>query len=149
MLGDQGIRVEGVRELTRALNRAGSKDLTKEMGQANKRIGQTIISRLSPKPVTVGRGAGAKVRPSASARLVQLRAGGAHRNDPENRERWGRAPGSSAPAIAAVPWGRVPPKSRSSRRPTIVGTALKVFPRIEDEYLNAMDRILKGVSADG
>lgn len=136
MLASDGIRVEGVRDLTRALNRAGGRDLTKQMGQANKAIGQTVIARLSPSPVNVGSGAGAKVRPSASARLVQFKAGGAHRVG--DADAWGGLP--------AVPWGRVPAARRRQRRPHIVGTAIKVYPRIERDYLAAIDRILKGVA---
>jgi hypothetical protein len=136
-MATEGIRVEGVRELTSALNKAGSKDLTKEMGQANKQIGQTIIDRLSPKPVTVGTGAGARVRPSASARLVQLKAGGKHRALPETAARWG--------SMKQTPWGRVPNANRATRRPNILGTALKVYPTIEKDYLDAIDRILNKV----
>lgn len=140
----KGIRVDGVRELTRALNRAGGRDLTKAMGRANKTIGEEVIARLSPRPVTVGYGAGAKVRPSANARLVQLKAGGSHRLDPQERKDWGRASGSSAPDVAMVPWGRRYPAKRATRRPDIAGTALRVYPRIERAYLRGIDEALKG-----
>ena len=138
VMREDGIRVEGVRELTRALNKAGGRDLTKQMGAANKRIGQTVIDRLSPRPVTVGRGAGSKVRPSASSRLVQLRAGGAHRADPTRRQEWGGR-------TAYVPWGINPRPRRGTRRPHIAGTALRVYPQIERDYLAAIDRVLEGV----
>lgn len=131
-----GIRVEGVRPLIKALRQAEAHDLVKEMGQANKAIGLLVIERLAPLPKTVGRGAGAKVRPSASARLVQLRAGGKHRTvDPEGR------PHTSKQEIYRESWGRIWTR-RGQRRPTIVGTALRVMPGIEKQYMEGIARAL-------
>lgn len=130
-----GIRVDGVRELTRALNRAGSVEQKKAMGAANKAIGQEVIARLQPLPQTVGLGAGAKVRPSASSRLVQLRAGGAHREK-----------GPTDPPLAT--WGKQW-RPRRNRRPHIVGTALRVYPNIEKTYLEGIDRALRGAGLEG
>lgn len=129
MADDAGVRVEGVRELLTALRKAERADLRKQLGQANREIGAEVIRRLQPLPDSVGLGAGATVRPSANARLVQLKAGGAHRNTGAPVAQWGRR---HAP--------------RDTPRPHIVGTALRVFPRIENTYLEAIDRIVSEVS---
>lgn len=131
-----GVRVEGVRELTRALNSAGRQDLTKAMGAANKQLGVEIIARLQPLPASVGLGAGAKVRPSASARLVQLKAGGAHRDGPSDR------------AVAVRSWGRRP-VNRGGPRPNIAETALRALPRIERRYLEAIDDAVRSAKLPG
>lgn len=136
-MADQfGIRVSGVRDLVRELRRAEQGELVKEMGRSNKAIGQLVIERLGPDPKTVGRGAGAKVRPSASARLVQLRAGGKHRAvDPDGR------PHSSPRQMHVESWGRIW-VGRRTRRPHIVGTARRVMPDIEERYMDGIARAL-------
>jgi hypothetical protein len=136
-----GIRIEGVRELTRALNKAGGRELTKSMGAANRAIGEDVIKRLSPKPVTVGEGRGARVRPSSSARLVQLLAGGRHRL--AAKDDWPTTRPSSDPTVAFVPWGVRPRARRSTRRPNIAATALQILPDIQDRYLAGIDDALK------
>lgn len=125
-----GIQVEGVRELTAALNKLGRQDLTKAMGANNKAAGNTILDRLQPLPASVGLGAGANVRASANARLVQLIAGGAWRNAGAPYMQWGK---KFAP--------------RSNPRPDIAGSALRVMPTLEDQYMGGIDAILKEVSA--
>lgn len=135
-MADFGIRVEGVRPLIRELRRAGQDDLVKEMGRSNKEIGQLVIERLAPLPKTVGAGAGAKVRPSASARLVQLRAGGKHRAVDSDGK-----PHTSPREIAMESWGRIW-RRRGQRRPHIVGTARQVMPDIESRYMDGIARAM-------
>lgn len=132
----EGVRVDGVRDLIRALRQAERDDVVKEMGRSNKAIGQLVIERLRPLPKTVGRGAGARVRPSATSRLVQLRAGGKHRAvDADGR------PHTSPKQMYVESWGRVW-VGRRSRRPHLVGTALRVMPDIEDRYWRGIDRAM-------
>src|SRR5690606_36444435 len=66
------IEVEGLKEFNRAVRAAKDKQLDKRIGQANKKIGQLVIDRLSPSPDprAIGAGRGATVRPSASKREV-------------------------------------------------------------------------------
>lgn len=131
-----GIRVEGIRPLIRELRRADQGELVKEMGRSNKAIGELIIQRLGPAPKTVGKGAGAKVRPSATARLVQLRAGGKHRAvDSEGK------PHTSPRQMYVESWGRIWLRRRN-RRPHIVGTARQVMPDIEERYMDGIARAL-------
>lgn len=124
-----GVRVEGVRELTRALNRAGHSELTKRMGQKNKAIGDLVIDRLQPLPASVGLGAGATVRSSASARLVQLRTGGKHREAPSPR------------LTALQQWGRRH-RPRRSDRPYIARTAINALPNINELYMQGVDEAI-------
>ena len=132
-----GIRVEGVRELSRSLKQAGGRELQKQLGRSNKAIGQLVISRLQPLPERVGLGAGAKVRPSANARLVQLMAGGAHRFEP----------GDSKQDMVRRQWGKRF-KPRMNERPHIVGTAIKRLPNIEDLYMRGIEAAVKGAGLD-
>lgn len=131
-----GVRVEGVRELSRALSKAGGRDLQKQLGRSNKAIGQLVISRLQPLPETVGLGAGAKVRPSAQGRLVQLVAGGKH-----------RAVSGDLSDIRLQQWGRRF-KPRTTKRPHIVGTALKRMPDIEKLYMRGVEAAVQGAGLD-
>lgn len=142
-MADDGIRVEGVRELIRALRQAERSDLVKEMGQSNRAIGELVITRLRPLPKNVGAGAGARVRPSATARLVQLRAGGKHRReDPDGR------PHTSPRDIYRESWGRIW-RRRGQRRPHIVGTAIQVMPRIEARYMDGIARAMSFLERRG
>lgn len=135
-MADDGIKVEGVRDLIRALKQSGETEIPKQMGRENKAIGQIIIDRLRPLPKTVGRGAGAKVRPSATARLVQLRAGGKHRDTDED----GR-PHSNNREVYRESWGRIWTR-RGRRRPHIVGAAREVMPEIEERYWRGVARAM-------
>lgn len=132
-----GIRVEGVRELSRAMRQAGGRDLQKQLGRSNKAIGQLVISRLQPLPERVGLGAGAKVRPSANARLVQLMAGGAHRFQP----------GDSKQDMVRRQWGRRF-KPRTNARPHIVGTAIQRMDNIERLYMRGVEAAVNGAGLD-
>jgi hypothetical protein len=92
------IRVEGLKEFQQAVRRATGGALDKQLGQANKSIGQLVISRLAPSPnvAAVGEGAGAAVRASAAKREVLLRVGGAHRAGRSPQMQWGKKPGPMA-----------------------------------------------------
>lgn len=118
------IQVDGLRELQRALRRSVDSDLPKRLGQANKRIGELIISRLKPNPLAVGVGKGATVRPSASKREVLLRVGGTHRPKPPMSV-WG----AKRVGALGVP---VP------RRPFIKGTAENHIDELADAYLSEL-----------
>lgn len=123
------IEVEGLKEFNRAVRAAKDKELNKRIGQANKKIGQLVISRLSPSPDprAVGAGRGATVRPSASKREVLLRVGGGHR---------------AAGAFTNMqPWGakRVArPGTNTPPRPFIQGTADQNFDEIGDAWMDAI-----------
>lgn len=119
------IEVEGLKEFQRAVRAAKDKELNKRLGQANKKVGQLVIDRLSPRPdpAAIGAGRGATVRPSASKREVLLRVGGSHRAKPPLSV-WGKRRvlrvGASAPP-----------------RPFIQGTAETHWDEIADAWLDA------------
>jgi hypothetical protein len=119
------IRIEGWRELQREISRAADKDLPKQIGRVHKDVGKLVISRL--RPPSVGEGAGASVRPSATRREVTLRVGGGHRD--EHVRQWGRRqlwPGGDAP-----------------ERPDVLGTARRHEAEIMDALLKGVEKALK------
>lgn len=120
------IEVEGLKEFNQAVRRMRSQALNKRLGQANKKIGQLVIDRLSPRPTpaAVGTGKGASVRPSASKREVLLRVGGSHRPKPPLSV-WG--------ARRVLRVGQPAPD-----RPFIQGTAERYEDEIGDAYLTAL-----------
>lgn len=118
------IEVEGYQEFRRAVARADG-ELAKRIGQVHKDIGAFVISKLQPP--SVGEGAGAKVRPSATRREVLLRVGGAWRD--EQARQWGKRqewPGGHAP-----------------ERPDIVGTAQRHQTEIEQRFLDLIEKTYK------
>lgn len=121
-----GIEVEGLKEFNAAIRKAVDSDLRKRIGQSNKEIGQLIISKLEPRPVpqAVGQGAGAAIRPSATAREVVLKAGGKHRAKAAPMQQWGR--------VHVASFGAAP------KRPFIMGTAMKHQEEIEKKYLEGV-----------
>ena len=125
------IEVDGLKEFQRAARRSVDQNLGKRLGQANKSIGQLVISRLSPSPnaASVGQGAGAAVRASAAKREVLLRVGGAHRK--------GNAP--------VMQWGRRPlhPFANRGNRPHIRETVERNRSEIETAYLKAVSQAMK------
>jgi hypothetical protein len=123
-----GIEVDGLKELNAAIRRATDSELPKRMGQANKLIGELVISKLEPRPdpLAVGEGAGATVRASASKREVLLRVGGAHRPKPPLSV-WGKRRGGV---------GRAP------KRPFITETARRHEDEIAAAYLEAIAEAL-------
>lgn len=125
--GGPQIRVEGYRELQRAVSKAVDQDLPKRIGQVHKDIGASVISRLQPK--AVGAGAGASVRPSATRREVILRVGGGHRNEDPRVLQWGKR--------QKFPDGEPPD------RPYIVATARAHQAQIERMLLDGIEAALK------
>jgi hypothetical protein len=113
------IQVEGVRELVKAIGKIDPA-LRKELGQRNKAIGQRIIDRAYPKPESVGAGAGAKPRASASTNVLRILAGTKARTNPV--QQWGR---------------RVVPRD-GIKRPYIRQSAVNEMPHIEKEYMDAL-----------
>jgi hypothetical protein len=126
------IEVEGLKEFQSAARRAVDSGLPKRLGEANKSIGQLVISRLSPSPdpSAVGTGAGAAVRASAAKREVLLRVGGAHRAGKSPQMQWGRQPGPMAF------------RSRPAR-PYIRETVESNRDEIEQAYLKAVSQAMK------
>ncbi len=125
------IHIEGVRELNRLLRQVGGRELQKELGQLHRQIGEMVIGRLGGRSTGVGSGRGETIRPSAAVRDVQLRVGGSHRaqGGPTRPRQWGRVqrwPGGQAPA-----------------RPHLIGAAMDIQDRIEDVYLDGVDRIVR------
>lgn len=114
-----GFRVEGVRDLTRALGQV-EPELRKELGQKNKSLGQSIIDRSFPKPLNVGAGAGAKPRASATTNILRIMAGGSWRSD------------------HAQPWGKRPKSRDGVKRPYLRRSAVAHMPEIERDYLDAL-----------
>lgn len=131
------IELVGIKEFNRAVRRSTDQDLPKRIGQANKSIGQLVISKLPQAgPQAVGTGAGATVRPSATKREVLLRVGGA-----------ARATRASARGtkLRVQQWGRtqVGPFV-SGERPHIIGTVNKNRREIENAYFKAIEEALTG-----
>lgn len=125
-MAEQAIRVEGVRELTRAFANA-DKELGKRFATANREIGQRILSRLFPGKQS-GSGRGAKPRAIASRNFVGIQAGRTDRRH-SPVEDWG---------IRQV--------ARDEPRPYILGTALREFPTIEKDYFDAVEGVLRSIS---
>lgn len=133
------IEVEGLKEFNRAIRQAKDKDLNKRLGQANKKVGQLVISRVTPKPDprAVGIGGGSTIRPSASKREVLLRVGGSHRASGEHTRK--------------QPWGKkrvARPGTRTPPRPDIQGTADDHFDDIGNEWMTATMQALGPAFAD-
>lgn len=117
------VKLEGVRRLTRALALVDPL-LRKELGRRNKDIGQRVIDNASPKPLRVGAGHGALPRASANANVLQIMAGGGHRDS--HKEQWGPR------------W--VP---RDHHRPFIALAGERDMPQIEKDYLDAVHDVAR------
>lgn len=136
------IEVEGLKEFNRAVRAAKDRELDKRLGQANKRIGQLVIDRLTPHPDprAVGIGRGSSVRPSASKREVILRVGGSH-----------RAAGN-AEQTRMQPWGAkrvVRPGTTTPERPFIQGTAERNMDEIGSAWMDAIMDAFRPAFAEG
>ena len=127
-MAKESIRVEGVRELTRALAKVDA-DLPKQIAKANQKIGQRIIDRVFPTPRAVGSGKGAEPRAVASRNYVAIQAGRSERK------------------LHVQQWGARFVK-RTEPRPFILGTALHDEPDIEKEYLDNIDEAIRQASAE-
>lgn len=132
----ESIEVEGLKEFQRAVRRSTDSELPKRLGQANKRVGELVISRLTPRPDpnVVGAGAGSTVRPSASKRDVLLRVGGKHRAKPP-LSLWGKR--------RLSPIGK-----RLGPRPYIKQTAERHYDEIAEAYLDGIVAAMNGAFAD-
>ena len=133
------IEIDGMKEFQTAVRRAKDVELNRRLGEANKRIGEMVISRLSPAPDprAVGVGAGASVRPSTTRREVLLRVGGSHR--------------SSGPHTRKQPWGRkrvTPVGKPAPDRPYIQQTADRQYDEIGNAWLQATFEALGPAFAD-
>lgn len=133
------IEVEGLKEFNRAVRAAKDRELDKRIGQANKKIGQLVIDRLtpSPDPRSIGAGRGATVRPSASKREVLLRVGGGHRE--------------AGRFTQMQPWGAkrvVRPGTETPPRPFIHGTAEQNFDDIGSAWMDAIMDAFRPAFAD-
>lgn len=128
---DGYIKVEGLKEFQRASRSAADRNLPKRLGQANKEIGELVISRLSPRPApaAVGQGSGASVRASASKREVLLRVGGAHRAGNSPQMQWGRKPARR-------------PGEQAPKRPYIKKTMADNERLIYAEWLKAVSKAM-------
>jgi hypothetical protein len=123
-----GVRVDGVRELTRAFAKIDP-ELRKELGRRNKDIGERIVSKAWPKPTNVGTGSGARPRPSASANVLRIQAGGSWR----------------AGAVPVASWGsRYAP--REAERPYLVRQMEVDLPHVEAEYFAAIQEVTHKVA---
>ena len=118
------VQLEGVRDLTRALAKIDP-ELRKELGRANKGIGERIIAKAWPKPTNVGTGAGARPRPSASANVLRIQAGGSWRANNVPEQAWG---------------SRYAP--RTSERPYLVRQMEVDMPHVESEYWDAVQTVV-------
>lgn len=124
---------DDLKAFQRTTRRAVDTELPKRLGQANKSVGQLVISRLQPRPdeAAVGKGAGASVRPSASKREVLLRVGGKHRDGKAPQMQWGKRLGSFI-------CGRRP------KRPYIRETVERNRSEIEQAYLDGIRQAMSG-----
>lgn len=134
------VEIVGLKEFTRTLRAAKDRELDRRIGQANKRVGEFVINRLTPRPDprAVGAGRGSDVRPSASKREVLLRVGGGHRVPVAGPPSPGSPPRDEI--IRMNPWGikRVArPGTPTPDRPFIAGTVEKHFDDIGALWLKA------------
>lgn len=119
------IEFEGMDEILATIRSVQGREGQKALGQVHKDIGERIIiPAVGGKQTGVGTGGGSAIRPSANARSILLRVGGAHRDD--ERQQWGKQ----------QVW---PPPER----PHIIGTAVEQQDRIEQAYLDGVERVLK------
>ena len=132
-----------VRNFQRAVRQSTDRELPKRLGQANKSVGQLVISRLQPRPdpAATGTGRGAAVRPSADRRRVLLRVGGGHRAGRAEdggfkspRMQWGRQTGGLA-------------VQRRGPRPHIRQTVEDNRKDIEEAWIDATLAALSGAFA--
>lgn len=126
------VTVEGLDEFRRAAKRAADTRLPRKISQAHKKIGGGLASRVqaASDPRAVGRGAGAKVTPSADEREAVLAAGGSHRAGNVPRAPWGRL------------WG-VTGGQEAPERPYLIELAEQQRDQIDRELLAAVSDAMK------
>ena len=89
-----------------------------------------VIQAAGGKDTGVGLGAGSTIRASAVTREVVLRVGGAHRS--KKVQQWGRRPVRPHP-----------------QRPYLIQAAVKIQKRIEQKYVDGVERIMRRAGAKG
>lgn len=114
------IKIEGIRELTRAIDRVNH-DLVLEIQRRNKELGERIIRSAVPRPLNVGSGPGAVPRPSASRNVLRIMAGGSWRTH------W-----------PAQPWGRIQSPRRENPRPYIWEAGARQIQWAMERYLEGL-----------
>jgi hypothetical protein len=129
------IKIEGLKELQSAIKAAEGK-LPKSIGDAHKRVGDFIISKVPQGSANaVGSGTGADIRASATKRDVVIRAGGAHRATRAAKR--GVLP-------SFIQWGKteIQPFAKN-QRPLIIGVFDTHYDEIAqffmDEIVNTLD----------
>lgn len=126
------IQVDGVWQLARDFRRAGA-NLNPELGKEHRRIGEKVIGRAKPRaprgpePFHVAD----TMRASANARQAIVRMGGARR-------------GPYAPIIH---WGSGY-RPHNQANPFIAETVRDMRDELERDYLDAVDRAVRRISAD-
>lgn len=128
-----GIRVENVRELTRAISRL-DKDVEKGLRIANRMMAEEVIARAEPKPLEVGTGRGATPvaqSGSASRNYVAIKAGGSWRE--KRVQPWGAGKGA---------------EKREEPRPFILAAAIRTIPDIESRYLAVLQAAAEAAGID-
>lgn len=125
-MADKVLTVEGLDELRATLRRFRGPEMTKQLGQVHKRIGEIVIARAGGAQTGVGAGTGATIRPSASVREVQLRVGGRF------RARFG----------AWRQWGQEQYGKPYPPRPYLIGAAESASDEILDAYLDGVQAVV-------
>lgn len=120
------IQLEGWNEFVAQAKKAKDKEMMKRLGQVNKQAGAQILGMLDPP--AVGKGRGAKPRPSATVRDIMIMSGTSARGG-DHELQWGKE--------QLWPGGRAP------KRPYILAAAERHFPQIEDKWMNAILAALK------
>lgn len=124
------VNVEGVPELRRLFRDAAKSGVPLSMKRTNKAIGELVIQRARPRLPVVAGDYAASLRASNTSWVAQVRAGGKRK----------------APHAPLIHWGtRYRPSMPA--RPQIVEAAVELIPRIEDMYLNGVEKELQKIGA--
>ena len=119
------VTIEGMDQVRASFRRLGGTEMTKQLGQVHKRIGELVIARAGGAQTGVGAGSGATIRPSASTKNAQLRVGGSFRARFGKWRQWGQQ----------QTWP--PPSSR----PYLIGAAEQARNEIYDVYLDGIESV--------
>ena len=143
------LEIEGIRELNKILRAAGGRPLQKELGALHKEIGGMVIQAAGGKATGVGLGAGSTIRTSAVTREVVLRVGGKHRMvQASGGRKRGKKRLSPKDLIRVQQWGARPVRPHPER-PGLIQSAIKIQKRIEDVYIDGVERIMRRAGAKG
>ena len=121
------LQIEGMDEVRAAFRRLGGSEMTKQLGQVHKRIGEIVIAQAGGAQTGIGVGSGATIRPSAATRNVPLRVGGSFRSRFGKWRQWGQTQIFPPPAS----------------RPYLIGAAIAARDEINDTYLDGIEAIAK------